>query len=167
MTVDNCIFDFRPHFLSTDCRKSRNNSTSIFNRLFSYLYSCSVFAGLRPRCFGMEGSFSQLWIAYLLIPYSRLIAHWLSPAWILITTSSRIPVGYFFMPFLPDIITPPDVVIILHQGAFCLLSVFTGSVQSSLAFLFSGYSSSFWEAWRFFASMSTPMHMPTLNPTHI
>jgi hypothetical protein len=34
------------------------------------------------------------------------------------------------MPFLPDIITPPDVVIILHQGAFCLLSVFTGSVHA-------------------------------------
>ena len=30
----------------------------------------------------------------------------------------------------PDIITPPDAVIILHQGAFCLLSVFTGSVHS-------------------------------------
>ena len=28
-----------------------------------------------------------------------------------------------------NIITPPDAVIILHQGAFCLLSVFTGSVQ--------------------------------------
>ena len=26
--------------------------------------------------FGVEGSFSQLWIAYLLIPYSRLNAHW-------------------------------------------------------------------------------------------
>ena len=130
MTVNNCVLDFWPHFLSTDCRKSRNNSTSIFNRLFSYLYSCSVFAGLRPRCFGMVGSFSQLWIAYLLIPYSRLSAHWLSPAWILMTTSSRIPIGYFFMPFLPDIITPPDVVIILHQGAFCLLSVFTGSVHN-------------------------------------
>lgn len=50
--IDDCILDLRPHFLSVDCRKSRNNSTSILSRLFSYLYSCNVFADLRPRCFG-------------------------------------------------------------------------------------------------------------------
>ena len=40
------------HFLSVIERKSRNNSFSIFIRLFSYLFSCSVSAGLRPRRFG-------------------------------------------------------------------------------------------------------------------
>ena len=39
MTVDNRVLYLRPHFLSVDCRKSRNNSFSIFSRLFSYLYS--------------------------------------------------------------------------------------------------------------------------------
>ena len=43
--------------------------------------------------------------------------------------------GYCFIPFLPDIQLSPDVVIILHQGAFCLLSSFTGLVQKSGAFL--------------------------------
>ena len=72
VSIDYCILYLWPHILSTDCRKSRNNSTSILSRLFSYLYSCNVFAGLRPRCFGTVGSLNQLCIAYLLIPYSRL-----------------------------------------------------------------------------------------------
>ena len=46
-------FYFCLHILSVYCRKSRSNSTSIFNRLFSYLNSCSVLAGLRLCCFGM------------------------------------------------------------------------------------------------------------------
>ena len=58
--VDNSVFCPWPHFLSVDCRKSRSNSFSIRNRLFSYLYSDSVFAGLRPRCFGTP------WICFLL-----------------------------------------------------------------------------------------------------
>ena len=111
MTVDNRVFCSRPHFLSVDCRKSRNSSFSIFNRLFSYLYSAIVLAGFLPRCFGTAGSFSQLWIAYLLIPYALLSLFWLSPAWIRATTASRIPLGYFFIPFLPDIQLPPDVVL--------------------------------------------------------
>lgn len=39
MTVDNFIFDAGFYFLSVSERKSRNNSTSIFKLLFSYLYS--------------------------------------------------------------------------------------------------------------------------------
>ena len=38
--------------------------------------------------------------------------------------------------FRLDIITPPHVVIILHKGAFCLLSVFTGSVHSRCSGVF-------------------------------
>lgn len=49
---DYLIFYRWLHFLSVSKRKSRINSFSIFNLLFSYLYSCSVFAGLLPRCFG-------------------------------------------------------------------------------------------------------------------
>ena len=111
MTVDNRVFCSWPHFLSVDCRKSRNSSFSIFNRLFSYLYSAIVLDGFLPRCFGTDRSFSQLWIAYLLMPYTLLSLFWLSPAWIRATTASRIPLGYFFIPFLPDIQLPPDVVL--------------------------------------------------------
>ena len=112
--MDNCIFYFRPHFLSTDCRKSRNKSFSIFKHLFSYLYSASVFADFLPRFFGMAGilgSFNQLWIAYLLIPYSLLSARWVSPSCSRATTASRISLGYLFIPFFPDITIPPFVVI--------------------------------------------------------
>ena len=45
------VFDFWPHFLSIDCRKSRNSSFSILSLLFSYLYSANVLAGFLPRCF--------------------------------------------------------------------------------------------------------------------
>ena len=106
----------------------------ILSRLFSYLYSCNVLAGLRPRCFGRAVSFSLLCIAHLLIPYSRLNARWLSPPRIRCTTCSLSSIGYFFIPFLPDVAIPPYVVIILHKGAFCLLSSFTGSVQTPVAF---------------------------------
>lgn len=94
VSENHLILDPGPHILSTHCRKSRSNSFSIFRRLFSYLYSASVLAGLRPRCFGIMDSFNQLWIAHRLIPYSLLIAFWLSPARILDTTVSRIPWGY-------------------------------------------------------------------------
>lgn len=57
--VDHGIFCPWPHFLPVERRKSRNSSFSIFSRLFSYLYSDSVFTGLRPRVFGGTGSFSQ------------------------------------------------------------------------------------------------------------
>ena len=52
VTVDNLVLKFRSHILSVSERKSRSNSTSIFSRLFSYLYSCNVLAGLRPLLFG-------------------------------------------------------------------------------------------------------------------
>ena len=99
VTADNLILKLRPHILSVSERKSRNNSFSILSRLFSYLYSCNVLAGLRPRCFGREGSFSQLCIAHLLIPYSRLNACWLSPPRIRCTTCSLSSIGYFSFLF--------------------------------------------------------------------
>ena len=57
VAIDNGIFYLWSHILSMDCRKSRNNSFSICNRLFSYLYSDNVFAGLRPRCLGIDNNF--------------------------------------------------------------------------------------------------------------
>ena len=57
MTMDNSVLCPWHHFLSMDCRKSRNSSFSIFSRLFSYLYSANVFAGLRPRCLGIPSAF--------------------------------------------------------------------------------------------------------------
>ena len=42
-----------------------------------------------------------------------------------------LPTAFILVYFLFCITIPPDVVIILHQGAFYLLSVFTGSVQKA------------------------------------
>ena len=69
-------------------------------------------------------------MAQRLIPYSRHKARWLSPAWIRDTTSSRIPTGYFFIPFFPDILRPPNVVLFSYiRGPFVycpfLLDLFT------------------------------------------
>ena len=125
--VDYGVFCPWPHFLPMERRKSRNNSFSIFSRLFSYLYSASVFAGFRPRILGRTGSFSQHCIAHRLIPYSRLKAHWLSPARIRATTSSRTSIEYFFIPFFPDILRPPYVVLFSYiRGPFVYCTVFLG-----------------------------------------
>ena len=72
VTIDDSVFCLCPHFLSVDCRKSRNNAFSIFKRLFSYLYSCNVLAGLRPRCFGMP------WICFLRSRISKYLTTFLS-----------------------------------------------------------------------------------------
>lgn len=67
VTVNDGVLCLWPHFLSVDCRKSCINFTSILSRLFSYLYSCSVFAGFLPRNFGaplaafLRCRFSRLW----------------------------------------------------------------------------------------------------------
>ena len=87
MTINDGILCLWPHFLSVDCRKSRNNSFSIFNRLFSYLYSANVFAGFRPRAFGMpRTSFFRSRLRRLCIgrspskPNSLSISRWLWPS---------------------------------------------------------------------------------------
>ena len=123
-------------------RTAENPATTLLPSLIACSHTCIPVVSL-PACDLAALVWKALLAAYLLIPYSRLNAHWLSPAWILETTSSRIPMRYFFMPFFPDITIPPDVVIILHQGAFCLLSVFTGSVHRwASAFLFTSFQAS-------------------------
>ena len=57
--ADHCVFYPWPHFLPVERRKSHSSSFSIFNCLFSYLYSANVFADLRPRVFGRAASFCQ------------------------------------------------------------------------------------------------------------
>ena len=52
VATDHHIFYACPHFLSVSERKSRNNSFSICNRLFSDLYSCNVFAVFLVRDLG-------------------------------------------------------------------------------------------------------------------
>ena len=52
VAINDLVFDAGLHSFPVSERKSRRSSTSIFSRLFSYLYSCKVFAGLRPRCIG-------------------------------------------------------------------------------------------------------------------
>ena len=115
VTVDHHIFYACPHFLSVSERKSRNNSTSICNRLFSYLYSCNVFAGFLPRRFGAISLCAvnphQLCIAHLLIPYSLLNEFTDCPFLYFLRIFSLIPSGYFFIPIFPDTKTPPMVVL--------------------------------------------------------
>ena len=115
VTIDHHIFYACPHFLSVSERKSRNNSTSICNRLFSYLYSCNVFAGFLPRRFGTISLCAvnphQLCIAHLLIPYSLLNEFTDCPFLYFSRIFSLIPSGYFFIPIFPDIKTPPMVVL--------------------------------------------------------
>lgn len=50
--IDNLALHLRPYVLHVNRRKSHSNSTSIFDRLFSYLYSCSIFAGFPSQYFG-------------------------------------------------------------------------------------------------------------------
>ena len=74
MAIDDGEFCLWPHFLSVDCRKSCSNFTSIWSRLFSYLYFCSVFAGFLPRNCGaplaafLRCLFSRLWTGRSLLP---------------------------------------------------------------------------------------------------
>ena len=56
MAIDYLVFDAGFHSFPVSERKSRRSSTSILSRLFSYLYSCKVLAGLRPLCFGIPGA---------------------------------------------------------------------------------------------------------------
>ena len=136
MPIDHHIFYACSHFLSVSERKSRNNSFSIFNRLFSYLYSCNVFAAFLVRGFGIcvvasflrslfnssctgrlpvKPSFSS--ICLCVIPWSNIF---------LICGNSSFVCWYFL-----GIQLPPwyGIFILPHQGGFCLLSVFYGLVQ--------------------------------------
>ena len=56
VSIYDLVFYADLHSFPVSKRKSRNSSTSIFKRLFSYLYSARAFAGFRPRCFGMPCS---------------------------------------------------------------------------------------------------------------
>ena len=62
ITVNDMMFCSWTYSLSVDRRKSRSNSFSIRNRLFSYLYSDNIFAGLRPRDFGIPCLSSLLFL---------------------------------------------------------------------------------------------------------
>ena len=95
VTVDHLVFDAGLHSFPVSKRKSRNNSTSIFNRLFSCLYSCKVLAGFRPRCFGTLNSLSFRFSLYnkpLMVlnvfPYSRASSRALIPPRCFLTISS-------------------------------------------------------------------------------
>ena len=57
VTIDNCVFKFGPHFLSVNCRKSRNSLFSISNLAISFSYSSVVVRGLtRGRPLRLDGS---------------------------------------------------------------------------------------------------------------
>ena len=98
---------------------------------FVCLSECFWLMPVNALCLGMEKKFSTMALSkqfprldmdgvmphffvrlrYLLILYSRLISFWLLPAAICFLTSSLMAAGYCFIPFLPDMETPPDVVL--------------------------------------------------------
>ena len=142
MTVDNGIFYSWPHILSVDCRKSRNSLFSILSLEISLSYSSVVLSGRflgRPLGFGgMPAAsfycfrfrrFTQHSICRFSTPRWSAISRLVCPVSriAMITDSTVLKCVYFRL----DIISPPHVVIILHKGAFCLLSVFTGAVHLS------------------------------------
>ena len=141
VTIDHPIFYACPHFLSVSERKSRNNSTSIFKRLFSYLYSCNVFAGFLPRCFGMQelvsffrSLFNKLCIGRSPVsPSLSSICFWVIPCSnISLICGNKSFVHWYFL----GIQLPPwyGTLILPHQGGFCLLSVFNGLVHRAERF---------------------------------
>ena len=140
MTIDNSILYLWPHILSVDCRKSRNSLFSILNLEISLSYSSVVLNGrVLGRPFGFGGMpaanffcfrfrrFTQHSICRFSTPRWSAISRLVCPASriAMMTGSTSVKCVYFRL----DIISPPYVVIILHKGAFCLLSVFTGAVQ--------------------------------------
>ena len=59
----------------------------------------------------------------------------LSPARIRATTSSRTPTGYFFIPFFPDILRPPNVVLFSYiRGPFVYCPFLLGKFRQHGAF---------------------------------
>lgn len=141
VTIDNGILYLCPHFLSMDCRKSRNNLFSILSRFTSVsmfcLGGCPSFLG---RPFGFDSACGHLKVDCLLLyrvthhltccfvkPSSSAISCRVMPASRIAIISGSL--AFTFVQLRLLINTPPSVVIILHLGVFCLLSVFTGSVQ--------------------------------------
>ena len=138
------------HFLSVNCRKSRNNSFSILSLAISRSYSSAVDNGcVRGRPLGGVGIPFSILICCLLCrvtqvcicrfsnPKLSAISRFVYPAYrisMIWGSTSWIRVYFRFA-----ITMPPHVVIILHKGAFCLLSVFTGAVQIAARFLFWWY----------------------------
>ena len=140
MTVDNSIFYSWPHILSVDCRKSRSNLFSILNFAISCWYSSVVVNGRTlGRPLGLGGIPAASFFCLRLRRFTQhSICRFSTPRWSaisrLVCPASRIAmmtgsIAVKCVYFRLDIITPPHVVIILHKGAFCLLSVFTGSVH--------------------------------------
>ena len=145
--VNNLVFYSRPHFLPVNRRKSRNNLFSRFSRSISY--ACSVIMSLgsaslpgRPLARGKIPAFAfsslrrsrarSCFTTYLsLNPKCSAISLFVFPAASIarISGSKACTCVYFCL----DIILPPDVVTFsfLHQGVFCLLSVFTGPVHNA------------------------------------
>ena len=127
VALDYSVFNEWLHILSVNCIKSRSSSFSIFNRLFSYLYSCKVRAGLRPRTWGIPASsffrsqFSRFFIAFFPVRPSSFA-----------TSSCVIPVASFswmigrrcwiLLYVLLDIAKPPYVVLLSYiKGLFVIV----------------------------------------------
>ena len=137
MPVYYLVFEFGPHFLSIDCRKSRNSLFSIFS-FCSHIYtppmswqafSLAVWEWPSPACV-VHGRANLLLFFHFAtpIPLLSLSAFSLPPA--VASTAGR---SAFTFSYFLAITIPPDVVLPFSyiRGAFCLLSAFTGSVHIS------------------------------------
>ena len=127
VSINDMVFYFRPHIISVDWRKSRNNLFSIWSLAISCSYCSFVLRGClrgRPLRFGtFPCSIFALARFFLFIqfsiyrnskPNSSAIIRLLIPA----SRIARIcgSISCIFVHFLLLITIPPDVVIILQQG---------------------------------------------------
>ena len=143
MTIDHHIFYACSHFLSVSERKSRNNSFSILNRNTSSS-KLLIFDG-RPFFFGrIPASILRKFLLWRftkpctcsdVIPNLSAISFLLHP----FSFIRNISASYSFKCVYDlDIQLPPwyGILILPHQGGFCLLSVFYGLVHlSGLCFI--------------------------------
>ena len=136
MPVNDCIFETWLHFLPADCRKSRNSSFSIFNRLISAACASTIFSEIgffrgRPFLFGRIPAFNrrsfllcrltQFSICFFSSPRLSAISLRVFPAACIacISFSSSAIFVYFL-----DITKPPCVVLLSYTGrlfVYCLL----------------------------------------------
>ena len=151
MPVNDCTFETRLHFLPTDCRKSRNNSFSIFNRLISAACTSTIFSEVgffrgRPCLLGRipavnRRSFllcrlTQFLICFFSSPRLSAISLRVFPAVCIacISFSSSAIFVYFL-----DITKPPCVVLLSYTGrlfVYCLLFTDQFSVTSKTDFFY-------------------------------
>ena len=118
-----------------DRRKSRSSSFSILSRFVLSLVLRQCFCRFTPSCLGknwllqpaLNGiSADSIFSAQSTLAFSCAIRA---------TTSFRIPSGYFFIPFFPDILRPPNVVLFSYIRGLLSIVRFYWSGSMPVRFL--------------------------------